>query len=222
MCTKPPNCPIRGLFRVAPGRARRPGGARPLWALVTGISVAPIMRFPHNTGQGAGLEIGDEWPRAMVERGGVAHERLRACQNAPCAGTHKPAPYASTLRALFVNRRMPNGTYGGVRGGAGDDPSLLDHGMGFRRSTDNDTGRGILRNERRRDRCERTLLSSSGRAIRRGGPLSRYRLPGSSSAGASRSTKRFASNPRFRVRRPEDRASSIGLPHQPSTINHHP
>ena len=105
-------------FFGAPGRARR---------------LPRIMRFPHNTGQGAGLEIGDEWPRAVVERGGITYECLRARQDAPCAGTHKPAPYASTLRALFVNRRTPSGTYGGVRGEAGDDPTYSIRAVRFLR-----------------------------------------------------------------------------------------
>ena len=68
------------------------------------------------THEGARMGIGDKCPRAMVERGGVTYERLRAYQAAPRAGTQEPASLASTSCAFFMNRRMPNGTYGGVGG----------------------------------------------------------------------------------------------------------
>jgi hypothetical protein len=62
-------------------------------------------------------------PGTMVEGGSQPHERGRsgldpapACPRELRRGT--PAPCA-----LNMNRRMPNGTYGGVGGGAGNDPA---------------------------------------------------------------------------------------------------
>ena len=75
---------------------------------------------PARDRKGTSLDLGDERTRSMVERRSVAYERCGACQVVLPAGTHESSGRISTSCVSYMNRRMPNGTYGGVTGKAGD------------------------------------------------------------------------------------------------------
>ncbi len=59
----------------------------------------------------------------MVELGSITHAFCVPNQMVYSAGTHKPAFATSTFSELVTNRRMPNGTYGGVRGWGRETPA---------------------------------------------------------------------------------------------------
>jgi len=71
---------------------------------------------PARDRKGKGLDLGDEWTRPVVERRSVAYERCGARQVVRTAGAHEPSGGTSTPCESCMNRRMPNGTYGGVGG----------------------------------------------------------------------------------------------------------
>jgi hypothetical protein len=71
---------------------------------------------PARDRKGESLGLGDEWTRSVVECRSVAYERCGARQVVRKAGTHEPSRRASTPCESCMNRRMPNGTYGGVGG----------------------------------------------------------------------------------------------------------
>ena len=63
-----------------------------------------------------GICLGLQRSGALVELRSVAYERCGNCQMVRATGAHEPTCRASTLYEPCMNRRMPNGTYGGVRG----------------------------------------------------------------------------------------------------------
>ena len=67
-------------------------------------------------GEGKGLPLGLQWTRCMVELGSLTYAFRVSDQMVRSAGTHQPAFATSTFSELVTNRRMPTGTYGGVRG----------------------------------------------------------------------------------------------------------
>ena len=74
-----------------------------------------------------------QWPGSLVEFSSITYECFGSYQVAYSAGTCESTLPTSALHAPFVNRRMPNGTYGGVRGGGRKAPTysilltLIDH-----------------------------------------------------------------------------------------------
>ena len=71
---------------------------------------------PARDRKGTSLDLGDERTRPMVERRSVAYERCDYRQVAQPTGTHESSGRISTSCVSCMNRRMPNGTYGGVGG----------------------------------------------------------------------------------------------------------
>jgi len=66
--------------------------------------------------KGKGLDLGLSWTGVVVECWSIAYECGHHRQLAQQTGTHEPHCRTSTPWASSLNRRMPNGTYGGVRG----------------------------------------------------------------------------------------------------------
>ena len=73
--------------------------------------------------EGSGLHLGLQWAGSMVELGSITHAYRVSNQMVHSAGTHKLAFRTSTFSELITNRRMPTGTYGGVRGWGREAPA---------------------------------------------------------------------------------------------------
>ena len=73
--------------------------------------------------ESASAILGQQWSGAVVERRSVAYERCGNYQVAATTGSYEPPCGASTLNEPCMNRRMPNGTYGGVRGWGREAPA---------------------------------------------------------------------------------------------------
>ena len=73
--------------------------------------------------EGNGLHLGLQWAGSLVELGSITHAFRVSSQMVHSAGTHKPAFTTSTFSELVTNRRMPTGTYGGVRGWGREAPA---------------------------------------------------------------------------------------------------
>ena len=71
---------------------------------------------PTRDRQGKSLSLGVQWPGTLVECRGVTYERRGSRQMAPTSGIHEPSGGTPTPEWSCMNRRMPNGTYGGVGG----------------------------------------------------------------------------------------------------------
>ena len=55
--------------------------------------------------------------------GGTRESTVRARQTTAAAAEHPPPRASASLAASSMNRRMPNGTYGGVGGGSRKAPT---------------------------------------------------------------------------------------------------
>lgn len=73
--------------------------------------------------EGKGLHLGLQRTGCLVELGSITYALCVSSQMVHSAGTHKPAFTTSTFSELITNRRMPNGTYGGVRGWGREAPA---------------------------------------------------------------------------------------------------
>src|SRR5512143_1235969 len=73
--------------------------------------------------EGQGLHLGLQWARSLVELGSITHAFRVSSQMVHSAGTHQPTCTASMFSELVTNRRMPSGTYGGVRGWGREAPA---------------------------------------------------------------------------------------------------
>ena len=74
-------------------------------------------------GEGKGLHLGLQWSRGLVEFRKPTYELGLPRQIVHSAGTHQSAFTTSTFSELITNRRMPTGTYGGVRGWGREAPA---------------------------------------------------------------------------------------------------
>ena len=66
--------------------------------------------------KGKSLDLWYKRKGSVVERRSVAYERCDHRQVAQPTGAHESSGRASTPCVSCMNRRMPNGTYGGVGG----------------------------------------------------------------------------------------------------------
>src|SRR5512143_3522869 len=80
--------------------------------------------------EGKGLHLGLQRTECLVELESITYALYVSSQMVHSAGTHKPAFTTSTFSELITNRRMPNGTYGGVRGWGREAPA---YSMGRRK-----------------------------------------------------------------------------------------
>ena len=79
----------------------------------------PVRRTPSPwTDRGTRPARRRQWPGAVVERRSQSHERGRSGLGAAPAWSRELRRRTPAPCALNLNRRMPNGTYGGVGGGA--------------------------------------------------------------------------------------------------------
>ena len=73
--------------------------------------------------EGNGLHLGLQGTRRLVQLRSITHAFCVSSQMVHSARTHKPTFTKSTFSELITNRRMPTGTYGGVRGWGREAPA---------------------------------------------------------------------------------------------------
>ena len=116
---------VGGVLPAIPGEERLRGSGQMDTAAVALHPVAAVEEAAHQsreddpTGdrEGESLVLVQQWAGTLVECRSVAYERCDHRQVAQPAGTYEPSGRASTSCVSCMNRRMPNGTYGGVGGG---------------------------------------------------------------------------------------------------------
>jgi hypothetical protein len=110
---------------VAKGKLRAVGWLDSAEAARDYLAAVEATSHPHQGACQAGIGIGPcgqvslQWPRSVVECRRKPYAPGCADLSLAANGTHKPYRRASKTRVLFVNRRIPTGTYGGVGAGGG-------------------------------------------------------------------------------------------------------